>query len=806
MHKNIVLFSDGTGNSSAKLFKTNVWRVYQAVDLTDPKDPREPRQFAFYDNGVGSSSFKPLALLGGALGVGLARNVRDLYAFVCRTYLPGDKIFAFGFSRGAFTIRVLVGLIMHQGLVPYDGNEADLDRHAAAAYRAYRKKYNTTGGLVGPLRRLRDSVIDARDRLLGRRLYRAVEKIGGPHSAQPVEIEFLGLWDTVDAYGLPVDELTRAIDWVIWPLTMRDLDLNERVKRARHALSLDDERNSFHPRLWNEEPLPGRPNTGVPGGNRATTHIDQERISQVWFAGVHSNVGGGYPDDSLAHVSLEWIMSEAAKNDPKKNQCGMRFSQKIWDELRALGDENGPIYDSRHGLGGYYRYNPRRIEKLTNTDEVMIKRTKVHESVFRRIKAGQDGYAPFVLPPGFAVMGIDGAIVDGVKYREAGVGKDFSEQHENVWNWVWWRRLAYFGTLFTTFVLALMPLIWPALPKGACESRLCFVSEGIDLVASVLPGFTTTWTDSFSSHPNVFLVLAVLIGFGLWVGGTLERTVRDAMRPLWYSIPQTTPRDIPPFSPPARPGWINRAVEWLRTRPIYQKVFWSLTHWVIPALFLLAVGYTAVAILSQVSFGIRASWGGVCASVGNPKPVFSREEGRPFPTNALCTSTGLALDKGATYRLRITIPATAPWTDNGIPAGPNGVRSEEVGIRMSLGVPLRRHISQPWFKPIARVGVKGTDEYPLDPKPSLASNTDTRERKAKGWLDTCSGAPAVVPEPSAADVTFETEIVARSNGELFLYVNDAVLDPWLRRFFYCNNEGAARVTVERVVSSSLARP
>src|SRR5216684_253755 len=98
MYKNIIVFSDGTGNSSGKLFKTNVWRVYQAVDLTDPQVPAEPRQFAFYDNGVGTSSFKPFAALGGALGVGLARNVRDLYAFVCRTYQPGDKIYAFGFS------------------------------------------------------------------------------------------------------------------------------------------------------------------------------------------------------------------------------------------------------------------------------------------------------------------------------------------------------------------------------------------------------------------------------------------------------------------------------------------------------------------------------------------------------------------------------------------------------------------------------------------------------------------------------------------------------------------------------------
>src|SRR3954463_2308584 len=84
--KSIILFSDGTGNSSGKLFKTNVWRLYKAVDLADPKDPQEPRQFAYYDDGVGSSSFRPLALLGGAIGVGLARNVRELYAFICRTY------------------------------------------------------------------------------------------------------------------------------------------------------------------------------------------------------------------------------------------------------------------------------------------------------------------------------------------------------------------------------------------------------------------------------------------------------------------------------------------------------------------------------------------------------------------------------------------------------------------------------------------------------------------------------------------------------------------------------------------------
>ena len=91
MSKNIVLLSDGTGNSSSKLFTTNVWRLYQALDLTDPA-----RQIAYYDDGVGTSSFKPLAILGGVFGFGLKRNVIDIYSFCCRNYRYCDRIYGFG--------------------------------------------------------------------------------------------------------------------------------------------------------------------------------------------------------------------------------------------------------------------------------------------------------------------------------------------------------------------------------------------------------------------------------------------------------------------------------------------------------------------------------------------------------------------------------------------------------------------------------------------------------------------------------------------------------------------------------------
>ncbi len=785
MHKNIVLFSDGTGNSSSKLFKTNVWRTYQAIDVADPKNPAAPRQFAFYDDGVGNSSFKPLAVLGGALGVGLARNVRDLYAYVCRNYQSGDRIYAFGFSRGAFTIRVLVGLILNQGLVPYNGNEAELDRMVNAAFRAFRAgNFKHDKGLLGPLRALRDGCIRAWHALWGRPAYDRSRNIGRPEvklpDGEPIKIEFLGLWDTVDAYGLPVDELTRAVDKFIWPLTMPDLDLSQRVKRARHALALDDERNTFHPRLWNE--------ATEEHGNAQTRHIDQERISQVWFAGMHSDVGGGYPDDGLAYVSLVWMIQEAAK-------YGLRFVPRICTQYRAAMDENGPIHDSRRGLAGYYRYNPRRIDRLAHqrlskTARVEIVRTKVHQSVLRRIAAGHDGYAPFVLPAGFAVMKFDGCIDSGaaVVGREIALPdvctSEFEKRHEQVWNWVWWRRAAYFFTLAVTLLLVAMPLRWPALPKGACESSLCFVSYAVDLVTPLLPGFASTWTDAFTSHPEIFLTISALVVFGLWSGGVFERRVRDAMRPLWHGLSNVAGDQVPRFTPPAPPGAVNRAIQWLRGLHAYRAFFTLLTHQLLPFVFLVVVAYGAAALTSQAWFAVRSSWGDVCTATDEGKLGEPGPNPVQWQTKELCSRTLVKLQKGATYRLHVTIGDR--WRDASVDAGPNGVLAGAGEFAMTLAVPLRRHPGQPWFKPIARIGSQGTDFYPLDPTPTVADPW----RRA-----------ATVVDGSSYPV-FATEFVARTEGELFVYVNDAVLQlPFYSgfvRLFYDNNQGSASVRIERL--------
>src|SRR5207302_1086585 len=147
MPKNIILCSDGTGNSGGKGYGTNVWRLYLAVDHhphnTGP-------QVAFYDDGVGSQDFKLFKIIGGAFGWGISENLRELYAFLMLHYQPGDRLFLFGFSRGAFTIRTLANLVRYCGVADCDGMSANgINQRAAQALLAYKHRdpsQQPTGG------------------------------------------------------------------------------------------------------------------------------------------------------------------------------------------------------------------------------------------------------------------------------------------------------------------------------------------------------------------------------------------------------------------------------------------------------------------------------------------------------------------------------------------------------------------------------------------------------------------------------------------------------------------------------------
>ena len=325
MTRRIVLLSDGTGNSSASFWRTNVWRLFSALDL------RSDDQVACYDDGVGTSSFKPLAFLGGAFGIGLRRNVISLYKFACRNYRSaGDEIFAFGFSRGAFTIRVVTGLILDQGLIPVANlKEAEFDRLARKAYRDYhRRHFHTNWGLI----------VTQIKKWLGTA---PAPRLTPPAGRNIPVMRFLGLWDTVAAYGLPIDEMTCGVSQWLWPLEIPSHTLDSRVQRACHALSLDDERTTFHPVLWDEKTEPPTTN-GLTSG---------ERMSQVWFTGVHCQRWSGYPDDYC------WRRYRCIGSLQEAKGCRPRFQERYNPDAIAevqckqAQDKDGRLYDSRSRQG-----------------------------------------------------------------------------------------------------------------------------------------------------------------------------------------------------------------------------------------------------------------------------------------------------------------------------------------------------------------------------------------------------------------------------------------------------------------------
>jgi hypothetical protein len=355
MPKNIVLLSDGTGNSNIRGRGTNVFKLYEAVDFNGLA-PNPKEQVAFYDDGVGTQEFKPLKILGGAFGWGLARNVRNLYKRLAQAYNPGDKIYLFGFSRGAFTVRTLAALIASKGIpdITQYSTEEDLELAVLQLYEGYRAQ--NTAFLENLIYK---PLIDF--------FYNAYSVTPAIDAGGGVNIEFIGVWDTVDAVGLPFDEATQ-----IWNFTLHPL-----VKKACHALSIDDERQTFHPLLWKDDP----------------------RIEQVWFPGVHANVGGGYPQQGLSLVTLDWMMSKA-------RAAGLQFVPNDEEFVRDRKYVYDKLYDSRSGFGVYYRYQPRNIAKICSDNGIAT--PQIHVSAFQRIAQGVFGYAPGNLPMEFDVVDNNG--------------------------------------------------------------------------------------------------------------------------------------------------------------------------------------------------------------------------------------------------------------------------------------------------------------------------------------------------------------------------------------------------------------
>ena len=730
--KNIILLSDGTGNAASSFWRTNVWRLFQSIDLTGSD------QVACYDDGVGTSSFKPLAILGGAFGWGLKRNVIHLYKFLCRNYEPDSKIYGFGFSRGSFTIRVLIGLVVSQGLISYT-TEDDLDGKAIAAYREFRRARYKTKWVGILFRLLRDLWVPIENAILRRESYNA-------STNRKVEsVRFLGLWDTVAAYGLPVDEWAIGVDRFIWPLELPDRKLWKGVQRACHALALDDERTTFHPVLWDEENEP------------------EGKISQVWFCGMHSNVGGGYPDDSLAGVPLLWIMQQA-------DAAGLRFklSPQQPDTFlvaKSSRDKDGRIYDSRSGLASYYRYGPRDVETLCTDAQngVKVIAPKIHESVFERMKSNATAYAPIGLPKAYVVAKDDGTVVPhGIAGFESNDQAETRYQlQQRVWNAVWWKRVVYFLTVIATLNLVLFPLFHKTSPAAEYETPLRIVPEAIRVIGEFLPGFVTTWwLDSFATNTREFLLSVLAIAAFTILGLRLAVTIKDRMLAAWQC------------QAPSGKLLAEDIVQRLRTAKLYKWLINSLKYKVAPLFFAFMTIVVVSLFVFHLFFYFEDAAGFSCtpsSSIKSLKPNESSGE-LTFSASDICWATGIQLKENYRYVIKVAHPQN--WKDSEYAADLGGydIRSLPTvfdRIRMTAAIPLRRVLLRPWFRIIARVGVVGADEYFLDPDSTAL-------------------------HPQELEVPF----YAHRNGELFLYVNDAVLPFWrVMDAFYLNNGGTATVTI-----------
>jgi uncharacterized protein (DUF2235 family) len=370
MAKNIVLCSDGTGNRDIKGRGTNVFKLFEAVDLNEHRtNPTLDQQLAYYDDGVGTRGNTFLRALGGAAGYGLKRNVKDLYRALSRVYDVGDRIYLFGFSRGAFTARTLAGLIGTCGIVKGESLATThvLREAVEAAYVAYRSRY---GSLLTNVARRQRGGADSQ---------RAIEEFQRTYPVHTnVRIEFIGVWDTVDAVGLPF-ALSGLVNRFVYQFKFPTQTLGSHVARAFHALSIDDARQAFEPVLW-VGPDP--------------------RIEQVWFAGAHSNVGGGYPKQGMSLVALDWMLSHAAAH-------GLRLHTMDREVFHCHASVDDMLYDPRRGIGRFYRWSPRDIRKYCNRSGI---EPRIHLTVAERIAHATDDYAPGNLPPGVtvAITPVDG--------------------------------------------------------------------------------------------------------------------------------------------------------------------------------------------------------------------------------------------------------------------------------------------------------------------------------------------------------------------------------------------------------------
>jgi uncharacterized protein (DUF2235 family) len=335
MGRNLVLCCDGTWNTPTQTDRglnvpSNVVKMARAVDESDGK------QKVYYDTGVGTSKGVD-RWTGGAFGIGLTENIQEAYRWLATEYREGDHVYLFGFSRGAYTVRSLGGLIGRCGLSAPD------TASVACAYELYRQSVDDDG-------RARAAAFKAEQR--------------APF------IHFMGVWDTVGSLGIPMLSRYGLLRKVVRKVTrgskyahgFHDEALGGHVRHAYQALAIDEKRGAFLPSLWKSNGTV-RPN-----------------VEQVWFAGAHCNVGGGYVDSGLSDHAFMWMASKAA-------DAGLVLDQRYF-AMRTDPNCHGELRNEYHGL---YRVMPCGDRVLGLPDTL---NEKIHKSAVQRMSHATNAYAP----------------------------------------------------------------------------------------------------------------------------------------------------------------------------------------------------------------------------------------------------------------------------------------------------------------------------------------------------------------------------------------------------------------------------
>ncbi|MBK9386341.1 MAG: DUF2235 domain-containing protein [Planctomycetes bacterium] len=350
--KRLILCCDGTWNRAdqakaeddgpARPTPTNVVKLAYRVAKHDGAIP----QLVFYDQGVGTGNILD-RVLGGAFGDGLDENIFDAYRFLMANYEAGDELFFFGFSRGAYTARSIGGMIRKCGILKRSSFE-----QYANAMQLYRSEAKPDGPEAVAFRREHSITGD-----------------------EPIPIRFIGVWDTVGSLGIPL----QGLRWLTFRKhAFHDTELSSLVKHACHALAIDELRGPFEPTLWTAKPKDG------------------QLVEQVWFSGVHSDVGGGYNDDRLSDLTLAWMLERAGS-------AGLALDPTMAAQRPVKGDSRGALHPSKTGfyrLTRAYR-RPIGLDARTGTRDP---RQHVHPSVLARWDR-DPGYRPENLRGWFRLVG-----------------------------------------------------------------------------------------------------------------------------------------------------------------------------------------------------------------------------------------------------------------------------------------------------------------------------------------------------------------------------------------------------------------